>query len=215
MLIISACGQFQLVAALRGRGAGFKRLARGRDQVGARHGVGVHHQKSIGARRPRRFKAAAQRRRFPVDRELVQLDHSRARVGRHGSRTIGAVVSHNKYRNPPDILSRFLSPAPKRTHPGCSQHRFHGGRDLLLLVMCRNHHRQANSPRISGAHLARVAQISQQAHRQVGEQRSRQQRDCRRQHLHRKCVLQNQNLNTLRSLIASTRRNPTSTAPVD
>ena len=70
--------QFELVAALRRRGATLQNPRRGRDEIGARHGVGIHHQKCIGARAARRLKAAAKRHAFAAHHDMVQLHHARA-----------------------------------------------------------------------------------------------------------------------------------------
>ena len=82
----AGCGQFEFVAALRGGGASLEGRAGGRDQVGARHGIGIDHEKRIGARPARRLKAAAKRSAFAAQPLIVELDHARAGAAQPPSR---------------------------------------------------------------------------------------------------------------------------------
>ena len=116
----------------------FERRARSRNQIGAGHGIGVHHQKRIGARigcaalNPKRSAAPLPRRL-----RIVQLNHPRAgclghRRGRDLCSCAPPQTPDSRQRSP----SPQSSPLPAATAP-CAQ-------SCTLRRVRRNHHRQAN-----------------------------------------------------------------------
>ena len=73
-----------------------------------------------------------------------------------------------------------------------SEQRLHGARDHGFFVMSRHDYGEANFSQLRRIGFSPAAQISRNAHGQIGQQRYSQHRDRRGQPFRQKCALENQ-----------------------